>query len=757
MGNEKNLLYLTVLVRALRRFSKAAGDTNALSDLDDLTRPAEERHLSLIERAEALSMGDLDYPSSGYHISEGGLQSILEEISNDNNTPEYQQPIVPVSFDEGFFAVKSQVQGDIKALWEKAKENVGNLQRDDINVLAENILNILFRFAVAVPSSGKTRDVSLYDQAHTAAAIAVCLYDSKTSGEACAEDFRLIGGDFSGIQKFIYQIVSKYAGKNLKGRSFYLGLLADAVVRRLLKELHLYRANIIYNSGGCFYILAPNTAFIREQLAKVVSSLEHDIFNCHGSQLFVAIGSVAVSAAEVANNGKRTLSSIWGELFKLRDTKKNCRYAEAMRHDYDSFFLPQKIVGDKRDVITGEDFAAGGEKPLSFPEGGWISPVNQAQIEIGKALRDADALIVSDKPVDFLKENAHIQPAHIGSYYYLAKIKDIQTNIADIHELGGGVTMILLNGIDMKTDYVLQPYMTYNICSMQFYGGNRFNGNTFEEMCDNDSFSRLGVLRMDVDNLGSIFQGGIPKEKASLARYAALSRSFDYFFSGYLNSICLTGERADSSFIIYSGGDDVFIVGSWETTIDIAEQIQADFRRYTCYNPAFSISGGVAILKAKFPIIAGAEESAEEEERAKDHDCEGKRKNSISFLATPLNWQYEFPAVKHLKERLVSLLETGKLPKAFLSLVIDNALDAGFRSHKPTHYKFYWRLAYNVKRMKERYKTPDALALLDLCVNEICHSNGKLGGENIETTYHALELWAFACRWAELQYRTNNN
>ena len=72
-----------------------------------------------------------------------------------------------------------------------------------------------------------------------------------------------------------------------------------------------------------------------------------------------------------------------------------------------------------------------------------------------------------------------------------------------------------------------------NIYSLEFYGGNEIDKRmvqTFEDMCENNHFSRMGVLRMDVDNLGHIFQQGIAPERATLSRFAALSRSFDFFF-----------------------------------------------------------------------------------------------------------------------------------------------------------------------------------------------------------------------------------
>lgn len=754
MDKTKDQLYLTMLVRPLRRLAEAAGQSLS-EDLSSLTSHAEQSFLPLIQKAETLSFGDNEYPDKGHHITKDSrMRCLLEQIKTRKDTLDYFQPMMPVALSTSFFPVKEKGSGEeMGKIWGKVKENLDNLQRTDIRVLAENILNILFRYTGTVPSSTQSLDVSLYDQARIAASICIGLYDLQVSKEEHEDgEFRLIGGDFSGIQKYIYQIVSKYAGKNLKGRSFYLGLLSDAVVRTLLKELSLYRANIIYNSGGCFYLLAANTERVKEKLNETIA------VKAHRTDLYVAIDSIALSASEVANRGgKRTLSNICQELFAKRDRRKNARYSAALLSDYDQFFVPQKVDGTKRDVITGEDFVEG-EEAVSFINGTYISALNNDQIKIGKALMTADILAVANKPIDFLKDKANVCPAQLGVYYYLTRESDITANIDAVHKQGGDLTLILLNGKDFKGDYVLEKYMTYNICSMQFYGGNRFNGNTYEEMCDNEGFSRLGVLRMDVDNLGSIFQGGIPETKASLSRFAALSRSFDYFFSGYLNVICAEYERDVRSFIVYSGGDDVFIVGSWDTTIDIAHQIQDDFHRYTCFNPAFSISGGIAILGAKFPIIAGAAESAEEEERAKGHECAGNKKNSISFFSMPLNWEKEYSIVKKLKDHIAELLYSDSLPKSFLSKIMEHAMNADFKNHKISNYQIYWHLAYDLQRMKERYKSSkETLSLLDKCINEVCHTNGQLDGREITSFYNSLELWAFACRWAELEYRAENN
>jgi CRISPR-associated protein Csm1 len=47
----------------------------------------------------------------------------------------------------------------------------------------------------------------------------------------------LVGGDITGIQRFIYTISSKGAAKSLRGCSAYLNLLCDAIAEWLRRKL----------------------------------------------------------------------------------------------------------------------------------------------------------------------------------------------------------------------------------------------------------------------------------------------------------------------------------------------------------------------------------------------------------------------------------------------------------------------------------------------------------------------------------------
>lgn len=655
-----------------------------------------------------------------------------------------------------------ETEPDYVHLWEKFKKELNLISYDDCQLFAETLLNVLHKYASNIPSrTSRIKDVSLYDHLKTTAALSICLYDVKQSGENPKDRFLLIGGDFSGIQSYLYQIVSKYAGKNLKGRSFYIRILSDSIVRYLIKELNLTQANIIYNSGGGFYILAPNIKSINDKLGNAIQHIEKQVFAMHGTSLYVAIDSVPLSDNALMHKNGENIGDVWGKLFLKRDKRKNQRYATMMQEEYQKFFVPQS--GKREfDCISGEEIPSSEQ---SYKEGE-LSPlrlITKKQIALGKKLRDFDVIIITETEIPKVNKDSAIEFAGFGVHYYLLKREEIRQMKENLRQIKSPITLLYTNGENDESDLKKKLNIPNIIYGQFFYGGNKIQGKsipTFEELCkkhDNDSaFQRLGVLRMDVDNLGKIFQGGISPERATLSRYSALSRSMDYFFSGYLNTIWQE-VAPEQSIIIYSGGDDVFIVGSWEQTIAIAKRIKEDFRKFSCGNPNFSISGGIALLSAKYPIMKGAEESANEEQRAKHHRIEKDEKNAISFLNTAMNWDNEFPVVEELKNKIMELHITDAIKSSFISKVLLHRMNANICSHKITNFKTYWMVAYDMSRMEQRTQNIQAKELIKQFVKDVCGNMSQLNGKRINTSYHPIELWALACRWAELELRTNNN
>jgi hypothetical protein len=150
----------------------------------------------------------------------------------------------------------------------------------------------------------------------------------------------------------------------------------------------------------------------------------------------------------------------------------------------------------------------------------------------------------------------------------------------------------------------------------------------FEKLGTGLGARRIGVLRMDVDNLGALFR----EVSGSLARTAALSRLLGTFFSLHLARICRgtdpsldrlrVGPARDAPrklVIVYAGGDDLCLVGHWHEVAEVAFDIGQAFRTYTCENPVVGLSGGFAVQHVAFPLHQMAELAKRAEDAAKAH------------------------------------------------------------------------------------------------------------------------------------------
>ncbi|RKZ19828.1 type III-A CRISPR-associated protein Cas10/Csm1, partial [bacterium] len=149
-------------------------------------------------------------------------------------------------------------------------------------------------------------DISLYFHSKLTAAIAGCLYkvlnneedmDSKLEeilskkGIYYDNIFLLVGGDISGIQKFIYTLTSKGAAKTLRGRSVYLELLTRTAARYILRRFEFPDLNIIYEGGGRFYILLPG--FVEKELKEISEDIEKKMFEIHQGELNVIVEGIS--------------------------------------------------------------------------------------------------------------------------------------------------------------------------------------------------------------------------------------------------------------------------------------------------------------------------------------------------------------------------------------------------------------------------------------------------------------------------------
>jgi len=152
-----------------------------------------------------------------------------------------------------------------------------------------------------------------------------------------------------------------------------------------------------------------------------------------------------------------------------------------------------------------------------------------------------------------------------------------------------------------------------------------------------EGIGRLGVLRMDVDNLGAAFVTGFSGEYNTLSRTATFSRQLSMFFKRSINPLLHDAKRAIT--IIYSGGDDMFLLGAWDDIVEAALEINKAFRRYT--QGKLTVSAGIGMYPGKYPVHVMARETGELESHAKGKREGGAEKNAVTLFTPALCFGWE--------------------------------------------------------------------------------------------------------------------
>lgn len=539
------------------------------------------------------------------------------------------------------------------------------------------------------------------------------LYDTLKSRlqTAAHEEYVLMSGKVSGIQSFIYTITSKGAAKTLQGKSFYVKLLLDALIERILADLDLGRHTLIYNSGGCFFMLIPSSRFDAAYLEGVRRQMQEGLWERFGLELSVYVNHSRVRA------DLGDLSQAWQQLYDLHEQQKFAPLSDRMTTHYDALFAPHFRSSD-----PSIDFA-----------------------RLGSQLRRSNCLVVTDHRCDEPSDAFQLNPGGLGIWFRLADYEQIQQ---DKTLRASSLRMVLLNP---ETDSYAPLF------EAEYYGGNRNPANngqmlSFEELVEpSGELSRLGILRMDVDHLGTTFAQvhTLSSVHDTLATLSALSSSLDWFFKGYINTLHRAFPRTLS--IVYSGGDDLFVVGRWCDVVTFGERLHEAFTRYT--RGRLTLSAGVAVVPVKYPIAQGADESGRQEACAKGFRHGTQEKNAIALFDFPMRWDEEFRCVRRLSEQLQEHVRHGVVEKALITKIGRYYFHARFSAGHITTYPTLWRMSYDLTRMIRRYKSaPAAQKFLQLCLNDlVCNT---VEGIRRDTPYHSLQLWGMAARLAELQLRT---
>lgn len=501
-----------------------------------------------------------------------------------------------------------------------------------------SLLTLLESWTSLFPSStfsGESPDISLYDHLKTTAAIGSCISEYLLSqGEADfkvrlfekEQQFReepaflLYSADLSGIQRFIYTVSDAKALRSLRSRSFFLGLLMEHYVDEILIGCGLSRANLLYSGGGHCYLLLPNTPDTVRVLEEFNLKMNNFLLQEFGASLFLAHGWTACCGNDLVNFPAE--KTPYKEMF--RRVSRAISAHKIHRYSAEQILLlnSRKEGGERECRICGRSDRLKAD----------LCPWCRTFIELSAAIQGKDIYLVCDEEP---KDADFALPSRDGmAYFTFTDEKSARTH--------------LQNGEAVRRVYTKNKSCTEFRYSTKIYVGDYSADNLMDNLAaQSTGIRRIAVCRMDVDNLGQAFVAGFeipgaenPAERyryVTISRTSAFSRQMSLFFQLYVNELLsgrFGGKQPLAVSIVYSGGDDVFLVGAWNDVIEASNRIQEAFSAYTC--GALTISGGIGIFDDHYPIRVAAGQTAELEDRAKDEPG----KNAVSLFDSKQDHTY---------------------------------------------------------------------------------------------------------------------
>lgn len=618
--------------------------------------------------AAAVDRRQGDSQESGFDKSVP-LSSVFNILNGNRGSAHYERSVL--DFSKGInHPTDQEIRLDdsfYQELVRKIKENLKGIEFTEAYI--NSLLSILEAYTTYVPSSTSRKelaDISFYDHVKMTAALAECIeqvflergennYRKELFLKAAEsyenEWFLLFSMDISGIQKFIYSVGSKGALKGLRARSFYLELMMEHIIDELLARLSLSRANLIYEGGGHSYIILPNTWQAREAAETWMKEVNQWLLDMFQTDLYVAYGFAPCSALNLQNVPKGS----YPDLFRKLSTEISAQKAHRYSAQHILYLNRMNESGDRECRICRR-----------------LKPLNAEEIcNLCSSFETASGdILYKDYFVIMKGQDSGRLPLPGGCSFGALQEKALVLFMKDPGYVRSYTKNNLYTGLNVTAKLLVGSYTA---------------GMTFDEFAEKaKGIDRIAVLRADVDNLGTAFVSGFEERYSSLSRTATLSRQLSLFFKGYINHILKHGrsrylsEREErAAAIVYSGGDDLFLVGSWNDVIDAFLDIKEEFRQFT--EGMLSISGGIGLYSSGYPISLMAEETERLEKKAK----EVPEKNAVCVFEE--DGEYSWPRFENrvLKEKFLSLKQffdaSDEHGKAFLYHLLELLRNSGER------------------------------------------------------------------------------
>jgi CRISPR-associated protein Csm1 len=593
----------------------------------------------------------------------------------------YRYPLAPLSagiifpLKQDEKNIKEEPEKEYRLLFETFTERLARLQNreDDIELWASHFDSLFLTCTALLPAArvgDVIHDVSLYDHCRTTAAFASALYsyhkdhsslDVAAISDNTPQKFLLVTGDFYGIQDFIFSTggeIKKFRSKILRGRSFAVSLFSELAADMLCRSLGLSFLSIVFNAAGKFTLIAPNTAKSRQAILDTEEELNEWLFQ-------ISCGQAALGIATTPSSPSEYYSGQYVNLYDrhLRDVQKRKlekikleKYSGVMKSYLSSFDHGLCALCGKRAATVeaiNDKHILGSDKVTSCSVcrdhvmlGTWLVKSKRLMItasrEPSNSPRELLQPLFARYQLCFLNDNHQPQRQPLKVWQVSANEDGSMLSDITIRPLNGYIPLYrkeeALEGLREG-----EP-KTFNHIAL--------GAKTAVEGGGEKGTEALGILKADVDNLGSLMGCGLSEARFTISRLATLSRQLDAFFSLYLPNLLAGRQEYSDVYTVFAGGDDLFLIGPWNTVASLADHLNKRFEEYVCANSGITFSAGISVQKPHTPVdkLALAAESALEQSKAVND------KNSVTMFGQTVPWQ-SFRALLQNRLEMQSWLE----------------------------------------------------------------------------------------------------
>jgi len=421
-----------------------------------------------------------------------------------------------------------------------------------------------------------------------------------------SENMYLISGDFYGIQKFIFEgLTTKNAAKVLRAKSAFVQLFTSVISKYICSKLQIDEKCILTQNAGKFEILSPK---MDEDIINEIQKTVNEYF----IKTFYGLSGINICFVSCDKNDFQEST----KYKKLREKIAN----EIEKSKFKKFHLQtQEPILSYDENITNQTLC---------------KVCNMRKVKDEKAKEPCcelcDDFISLGKKLTTFKIDEIIKSDSIG-----IKFDDFVCNLV----------------IDEK----IKSYVAKN---------QKGEILEFEDFSENSQGAgAIGILKADVDGMGLFLKKENNSVTDCFENFDLFSKTLDNFFSLHIPR--KMEKDFKNTYTVFAGGDDLFLLGSWDVILELARFIESEFKRFV-KSSELTISFGIAMAKPSKPISYLANETEHLLENSKEVDG----KDAITLFGETVKWDSYKKVFKTLNEDLEKIDEKD-INTAFLYRLLD--------------------------------------------------------------------------------------